>query len=96
MFRSSQVAHYAVAVGLVFSGFTVASYLLGAVSKLVVCSLPAQWVAAFVVCRAIRGMPMTMSGTTGLHGPRNKTGNPRYQLVTMPLNHFGEKVRWVP
>ena len=48
-----------------------------------------------MACRRIRGMPNTMSGSRRLTGPTLRDGMNRFQLVTMPLNHYGEKCRFV-
>lgn len=48
-------------------------------------------VVCYLVCRAAKGLPPTMKGNKL---PAQFDGK-RYQLVAMPINHFGEKVRWI-
>ena len=68
--------------------------------------LPLVALASAVAGRAIRGDPATLGGVRvglkehkifhqlvdALEGKKDK---PQYALVAMPINHFGERVRWV-
>lgn len=52
--------------------------------------LPLVFLVAFFIVRASIGMPATIQGNVL---PR-RYANRRYQLVAMPINHFGERLRW--
>ena len=67
--------------------------------------LPFVVLAAAVAARILRGNPPTMDGTrVGLqkkqlfhHAMESLMGSPdlpQYALVAMPINHFGERIRW--
>ncbi len=55
--------------------------------------LPLPVLLSFGVARAAAGMPPTVMGAEG-KVPTVRGGKRRYQLVAMPINHFGEKLRW--
>jgi glutathione S-transferase len=55
--------------------------------------LPCPMLIAYAVARVVVGMPPTIMGVSG-RAPSTRPGQPRYQLVAMPINHFGEKLRW--
>ncbi len=55
--------------------------------------LPLPALLTYAVARAAVGVPPTTAGMKG-KAPRARRGLPRYQLVAMPINHFGEKLRW--
>uniref|UniRef100_A0A0G4HSB1 Uncharacterized protein n=1 Tax=Chromera velia CCMP2878 TaxID=1169474 RepID=A0A0G4HSB1_9ALVE len=94
----------ALAVAAVFGIFSVlvAHFALGVLSTLAL--LPTALFFAFVAARIDRGLPATLRGvphsgeaseerqqrTTGVKKPRR----PRFDLVAMPINHYGEKLRW--
>lgn len=59
-------------------------------------TLPCALVAAWAVCRADRGMPPTLRGVVAATtGKECRARGPRFQLVAHPINHFGEKLRWM-
>ena len=72
----------------------------------VACALPLVLLASALAARAIRGDPATLKGIeVGLteRGLFHQAGDliggdrlnrPRFLLVAMPINHFGERVRW--
>lgn len=97
LFRTSVVLPYALVVGIVFSGAVVLTASLQLSVTVACCALPLPWLLAAIICRTIRGMPNTLTGVERLSGPtmHRAWGGKRYQLVVMPLNHFGEKVRFV-
>lgn len=52
---------------------------------------------SYTVCRVYRGFPAVRTKKERNKTTATATGNqsgPRYTLVAMPVNHFGEKVRW--
>ena len=53
-------------------------------------TLPVALLAAYAVVRAWVGMPPTITGNV----LEKRYGDLRYQLVAMPINHFGERLRW--
>ena len=55
--------------------------------------LPVPILLTYAVVRVMRGVPVTMLGVTGESAAASGS-RPRYQLVAMPINHFGEKLRW--
>ena len=68
--------------------------------------LPFVVLASAVAARAIRGDPATLGGIrVGLQDRKlfhhavdvleGKKDRPQYALIAMPINHFGERVRWV-
>lgn len=61
-------------------------------------TIPVALLLAYVVIRIDRGMPRTLRGA-GAGGGRKRrkvaTKKPRFQLVLHPINHFGEKLRWI-
>lgn len=98
LFRTSVVLPYALATGAVFSGAVVLTARLQLSTPCVFCVLlPLTWLTAAIVCRGMRGRPNTLGGVAPMSGPpmREAWGGKRYQLIVMPLNHFGEKVRFV-
>lgn len=80
-------------VAAIFGAFSVvvAVLQLSPISTLVFLPLPA--LAAYAIARKVRGLPPTLAGVSG-QALLPATGAPRYQLVAMPVNHFGEKLRW--
>lgn len=56
----------------------------------VVLLLPVPILITYAVARAAMGMPATIKGNA--LSPRYE--GRRYQLVAMPVNHFGERLRW--
>ena len=52
--------------------------------------LPAPVLLSYLVVRVAVGMPATIKGNAL---PERYAGR-RYQLVAMPVNHFGERLRW--
>ena len=94
MFRTGVVTPYAVAIGAVFSAFAVAAGTARLSAWAVCALLPVPWALAYAACRVLRAMPRTMSGLERTTGPWLPKGRKRYLLVAMPLNHFGEKVRF--
>ena len=73
----------------------------------VACALPFVTLGAAFTARAIRGDPATLKGievglgergafhrlADAINGVTNKD-RPRFRLVAMPINHFGERIRW--
>ena len=55
--------------------------------------LPGAIGASLVAARIRRGLPPTIAGVTNRTAAEVVEG-PRFQFVAMPINHFGEKVRW--
>ncbi|TDJ64667.1 MAG: hypothetical protein E2O35_08450 [Proteobacteria bacterium] len=55
--------------------------------------LPLPVLLTYAVARAAVGLPPTIMGVEG-KAPAVPRGQQRYQLVAMPINHFGEKLRW--
>ena len=87
---------YVFATGSVFSATAVLVSVLGlSLSATVLAAVPLAWFATLIIARGMRGLPNTMSGMNRLTGPWIRKGIKRYTLVTMPLNHFGEKCRFV-
>jgi len=64
-----------------------------------VAGLPVAVAVAYVVARFDRGMPATLVGVAAgdvkKRLAKHRNYRPRFQLVSHPINHFGEKVRWV-
>mmetsp|Transcript_9047 Transcript_9047/g.27752 ORF Transcript_9047/g.27752 Transcript_9047/m.27752 type:complete len:380 (-) Transcript_9047:87-1226(-) len=63
-------------------------------------ALPAALAIAYVVARFDRGtVPATLLGVTARDVKKSlakhRQYRPRFQLVSHPINHFGEKTRWV-
>lgn len=87
-----QGAAILIAMG-VFAGFSLAVALMRWTVLQTCLLLPLPALVAYGLIRAKRGLPPTMRGIQGERAavPR---GRPRYQLVAMPVNHFGEKLRW--
>ncbi|MBM4363654.1 MAG: hypothetical protein FJ104_13310 [Deltaproteobacteria bacterium] len=80
----------AVATFAVFS-VTIAALGLSPLATLALVPVPA--LVTYGIARKARGVPPTLAGVQG-RAPRAPGGLPRYQLVAMPVNHFGEKLRW--
>ncbi|MEM1182916.1 MAG: hypothetical protein AAGM22_31520, partial [Acidobacteriota bacterium] len=68
-------------------------------SWLTLAALPAALAVAYVVARLDRGTPATMLGVAPgdvkKRLAKHRHYRPRFHLVSHPINHFGEKVRWV-
>lgn len=96
----------AACVVLVYSTAALAfAYFSLSVVQVFVC-LPFVALAAAISARAIRGDPVTLGGIrVGLKERKlvhyaielleGSKDRPQYALVAMPINHFGERVRWV-
>ncbi len=55
--------------------------------------LPAAVGTSLLAVRVRRGFPPTIAGVAGQTAADVVKG-PRFQLVAMPINHYGEKLRW--
>ena len=94
-------------VGLVFTSFSlfVAYFQLSFLTTIIF--IPGTFLTAFIVTRMWRGSPYTLRGVktsatlpqTGSDknaagAAKKKKPFNRFQLVAMPVNHYGEKLRW--
>eukprot|EP00808_Paulinella_micropora_P012377 g35586.t1 len=89
--NSSSVTSWRVAICLLLASsfsLVVAHYRLSVLWTLLL--LPFLALLIFLVIRAVVAFPPTMQGNI----LPNKYRGKRYQLVAMPVNHFGEKLRW--
>lgn len=55
--------------------------------------LPGAVGASLLAARMRRGLPPTIAGVAHKTA-KDVVEGPRFQLVAMPINHFGEKLRW--
>lgn len=76
-----------------FGAFSVVVTALGLSPAGTLALLPLPALVTYAIARKARGLPPTLAGVGG-RAPRPPRGAPRYQLVAMPVNHFGEKLRW--
>eukprot|EP00913_Durusdinium_trenchii_P023269 g21847.t1 len=88
--------HSAAALVFAYFSFSVQS---------VACSLPLVLFASALAARAIRGDPVTLKGIEIGLGEKglfhqlvdvmnSRQDRPRFLFVAMPINHFGERIRW--
>ena len=96
----------ALAVAAVYSAAALVFAYCSLSFRYVACALPLLLLVSAVAARAVRGDPATLKGIeVGLEGERglfhriadvlnHKKDQPRFVLVAMPINHFGERVRW--
>jgi len=108
MARTSTLQHTTTA--LVVFGVTLSYSLFVSLAELrpltTVIVSPLVLLLAFGAARSYRGMPATMKGIGKTRGPSEnrppispsssprRVTKPRFQLVAMPVNHYGEKLRW--
>jgi len=86
----------AVVTGGVLGAFSLAASAASLTPAAVALLLPVAWLWAFVLVRFSRGIPPTMLGvrTLGQADLAPAFRGRRFQLVAMPVNHFGERLRW--
>ena len=91
---------FLVALAMSLFALVVSALALSPTSALML--LPLAATCAYVVARIHRGAPVTLRGvvtsasesSTQRSQTNSRTKEPRFLLVAMPVNHFGEKLRW--
>jgi glutathione S-transferase len=96
---TAQSSGPALPFALVLCAFVLLVSALGLSLPWTLLLLPAALLLAFLAARAQRGMPATLRGVQQSGRPVEDMtpggrGRPRFQLVAMPVNHYGEKLRW--